>query len=629
MENPAHVMRLTLTQPLMNIKSWVLRQRRPIAPAMFVWLLWVFCVAMLSVSVVRYGVWYPRQDDWYVLDVITGEQRLSLAKLWSQHNDHRIVLPRLVFYVLYALSGADMRSAMLFNVVCLAVVSAGMILVARRIRGRSAYTDAFFSLVSLHQGLGAFQWSFHVQFSLSTTIFSLLLILSLWQTHFSLRSNLVFGFGLFALALCGANGLVLSIGVALILLLGILYVLFVQRAYEVNRLAFSQRIAPMAVISVTTLALAGLYLIDYRFRDASFQQVPLSVMVINTVHLLAAFTGAATFPFGWSLTVPVVVLVLSSVGLVVANFIKTSVHHDHWYRNLRLVALVLALLAAFVLISRARANEWSIDMAGHYSVFSLPIAFISYLAWQVCASRQLARLLQTILFTGACFIYGLYLPAFAEHYRKPLLDAHNKLERLLRLGAPSEFILNQYAMYDPHATSQEIAMMTRRLDLLREQRIGKYQKPYGFDEFVLPVTPTAVYQVEPADTSFDGDVQLWRIMGEDPQFEYSLPSNLPISTVHIKFRYPEISSKLPRVSDSVSFQLFWDTGRGFSEAESTVNTVPLDGEGRGEVVFYVFIEDIRRIRFDTPAYPDSIQIEEVKVSVPLLDSAKRQTSALP
>ncbi len=71
----------------------------------FVGLLWVILLIADLALVVRFGPDVPRWDDFDVVPVLTGDAALSAGWLWSQHNEHRVPLPRLVLLAAYRLSG--------------------------------------------------------------------------------------------------------------------------------------------------------------------------------------------------------------------------------------------------------------------------------------------------------------------------------------------------------------------------------------------------------------------------------------------------------------------------------------------------------------------------------------------
>jgi hypothetical protein len=178
---------------------------------LFVWSVWGLAVAAALWLVGNYGRNLPQWDDWEMVPALTGTQSVTPSWLWSQHNEHRIPLPRLLLLALYTLSGNDVRAGMFFNVAALGVLAAILILVAGRLRSSSAYADAFFPLFLLHWGHAEnLLWSWQVGFLSSTVLAGVLLgLLALWGNRLTPARLLGVGGCLLLLPLCGANGLVL------------------------------------------------------------------------------------------------------------------------------------------------------------------------------------------------------------------------------------------------------------------------------------------------------------------------------------------------------------------------------------------------------------------------------------
>jgi hypothetical protein len=176
-----------------------------------VWGLWAaMFVALLGfVAVLGHNV--PFADDWDVMPWVSGQQPVEPSWLWRHHNEHRIPLPKMVWVVLGRLTGYDVRAGMYLDAVILGAISAALLLGARRLRGRTALSDAFFPLALLHWGQHqTLLWNFEVQF-ISSAVLSLIVLLTLVSVGSvpTARQGLILGTCLVLLPLCGANGLIL------------------------------------------------------------------------------------------------------------------------------------------------------------------------------------------------------------------------------------------------------------------------------------------------------------------------------------------------------------------------------------------------------------------------------------
>ena len=102
----------------------------------------MLCLGALFVllhGVWRYGVDVPVWDAWSMVPIFEKwyQNTLTWPDIWAQHNEHRLVLPRLVFLALGVASGWDTRWEMAASV--LTALLAWMIAVAQVLHGRARY----------------------------------------------------------------------------------------------------------------------------------------------------------------------------------------------------------------------------------------------------------------------------------------------------------------------------------------------------------------------------------------------------------------------------------------------------------------------------------------------------------
>jgi hypothetical protein len=155
-----------------------------------------------------YGRNVPYLDDWDIVPALTGHQAITFQWLWSQHNEHRLVLPRLLLIGLYRLSGCDFRAGMVFNAALLILMTTLMLHAAAKIRGKLGLTDAFIPLLFL--GWAHYDnllWSWQVGF-VSAILLAILALHALSRSNTPGRlSALYMGILVCALPLTGAVGL--------------------------------------------------------------------------------------------------------------------------------------------------------------------------------------------------------------------------------------------------------------------------------------------------------------------------------------------------------------------------------------------------------------------------------------
>src|SRR5204862_481962 len=114
----------------------------------------------------------PYFDDWSVAMYTVTPDARPADWLWTQHNEHRIPLGRLVLNESFLLFGLDARPPMVLNVVLLAATAALALRTCRDLRGRHAPQDVAIPL--LLAGLGHYQnvlWAFQLTVILAGFLF--------------------------------------------------------------------------------------------------------------------------------------------------------------------------------------------------------------------------------------------------------------------------------------------------------------------------------------------------------------------------------------------------------------------------------------------------------------------------
>jgi hypothetical protein len=176
--------------------------------SLFVWSAWALLLICPIVYVVRYGSNVPSWDEWDMVPSMTGNQPVTASWLWSQHNEHRIPLARLLMLGIYRLR-PDFRAAMFVNVFLMAALSALLTRCAQQIRGRPFYADVFMPLVLLGFAHGAnFIWGWQVEFFASTALAGCVLLIVARPSHkINLWEAAAVAVCLLLLGISGAHGL--------------------------------------------------------------------------------------------------------------------------------------------------------------------------------------------------------------------------------------------------------------------------------------------------------------------------------------------------------------------------------------------------------------------------------------
>ncbi len=184
----------------------------------FVFGSWASMVLLGIIWIARYAVNSPLIDEWEFVPALLDEEP-TLPWLWKQHNEHRFLVPRMLYYPLFQITH-DFRTGCYISLFGLALLSLGMIRAARQIRGRLHWSDAFFPLSLLHLGhFENYRMGYQICFMLITLFAGLILRAILLTSRGNLfQRGLQVGLLLIPLLGCGAGGLAFGPPLALWLL---------------------------------------------------------------------------------------------------------------------------------------------------------------------------------------------------------------------------------------------------------------------------------------------------------------------------------------------------------------------------------------------------------------------------
>lgn len=106
-------------------------------------------VCLAAWTVVTYGVNVPFWDEWSQVVLVQRSLAgaLTLSDLLAQHNEHRILFPRIALLLLGRVTGLDMRAGMLATLLCL--VLAGAVLLRDHLREHGATPRGLLTFVPI------------------------------------------------------------------------------------------------------------------------------------------------------------------------------------------------------------------------------------------------------------------------------------------------------------------------------------------------------------------------------------------------------------------------------------------------------------------------------------------------
>jgi hypothetical protein len=419
-------------------------------------------------------------DEWeWMVPYICGAKPVTLEWLWSQHCEHRMVLPRLIYLGLGHLTGFSFRAGAFYNVTLLSLLSALLMRTARRLRGRASWCDAAIPMALLHWGqfinLG---WGFELNFITSVFLSGLLLPLLLERrTRLSLPAALAMTICLLALGLCGCYGLPFlpAMGVW-IASAGVL------RLRDAGPQARRQGLLLLLLAAMPMMLTGAIFYHLHRAFPASPGLWP---SLRTAVEVWAASLGPAaqqTWPFSGLLILGIVAGTLWQAGRALAGCPR-----------LRLLAWgavcylgALAVLGLGIGSGRAFVGE-EVGFTDRYMSLTIPLLLICYLLWETWETRAAMR-----------FQPHLRRASFALMCVLVVVDAHKGLHWAaenhsldvalagdMRCGLPPEAIAVRYL---DETDFSDIPTFTQRLRWLQQAGLGPYrQSPAMLDVTIRPI----------------------------------------------------------------------------------------------------------------------------------------------
>ena len=453
----------------------VLHQRWPqdLGPLVLVWGIWLVLARALYHYVQTFPVNAPWMDEWELIPTLTGHLPLSWKWLWSLHNEHRMVIPRLIYLAVVKLAG-DFRAGCYFSAGALDLSAAAMIVVARRVRGYTLYSDAIFPVITLHLG----QWenllfSLHVVWTSGAALVAAVLLIIVQPGRLSLRASLGLALCTIMLPLCGGNGLAYAPAcLAMVMLVG----------WQVRKVSHHGRRATAAVwaLGLVGVAVTALYFVDYTRPAKHPPSRDLQGTIEGAAIFLAEGLGAAAKTV-WPNIRIALYLAAATIALAMLGAFVSRVNERP--RVSRLALFLGAVLTLAIGTGWARRGLGAEMMfSTRYVTAAAAFWLATYFAWEVVGHRPLRETAQALLFAlAAAFLVANRNEGLAH-------SGHGRNERIalqndVRAGVPLEKIAAKhwnhvyYPLYMSISKDDPAGPDTfrERLKMLRESRFGIFR----------------------------------------------------------------------------------------------------------------------------------------------------------
>jgi hypothetical protein len=425
--------------------------------AIVVWGTLAALVAVALRNIARFGRNIPLAEDWTVVPALTGHQHGFWGWLWSQNNEHRLPLPRLVYLGLLHITH-DFRVGMVFNVVVLTLVAALFVLASRRARGRSSIVDAFFPIVLLN--LGNWEnmfWGWQMQFVLATSLVLLILaVVVAARVPLTPRATLVAAGPIVLLPLVGGSALPMVPA-------SLAALWFLCPPLREGR---SRRI--LIALGGTALVLVGLYFIGW-VRPSWYPDNPGPRPTAKTTAKLLAMGWGPAADWSWSLAVVGMAAVLGSAALLIVLAVRRG--GPDRPRALALGCFFGGCLVVSLAVGYGRAALVPTQgFPDRYALLAVPGFFASWFAWQLCGPAEVRRVVHGVLLAAVVLILPLNVRAGHE-WRDWYRHGMRSVESDIRDGRSAEEIAARHSDFLMHWDQEQLA---RDIEMLRAQHVGPF-----------------------------------------------------------------------------------------------------------------------------------------------------------
>jgi hypothetical protein len=448
--------------------------------------LWASLTVAAVAFVFALGSNCPNADEWEFVPALTHHEPLD-PWLWAQHNEHRLPLPRLVYYGLFQLTH-DFRAGSLLQIALLSGTSLALMRLAARLRGYPDWTDAFFPVSIVHVG----HWEnlligYNICFAFILVLETAIGVIALHTTRENaFRSGCRAGVLMALLCLCGGGGVVTALPVALWLVYLAVLIWkprpalreFPEATPPLPQDGLSEphpgpngnsllRAAVLLAFAVFPFLYLELYLQGYH-RPGHHPEVGdggLDVLRVAGQVLSMSF-GYGTFRW-W----PPILAGLVAVGFATLfSLLCDAKLQKHRPASFGLIAIAAGIVGVALVIGMGRAGlDARNGLASRYTYLTWPLIALVFL---VCTSRggRAGKWIPAAL----CLMAALAFPAnmisgsvVGSKVRAVLAT----VEAEARAGVPPERIVRHFAnTFQAHQEQRAI----RAMPMLRQAKVGAF-----------------------------------------------------------------------------------------------------------------------------------------------------------
>jgi hypothetical protein len=397
----------------------------------------------------------PWADEWEFVPALTGNEPIP-EWLWKQHNEHRLPLPRLLYLLLFRLTG-DFRAGCVLQILMLSALAWWLMRVSAKVRGESAWEDAFIPAGLLNWGhVENFLMGYQINFVLVCGLACGLLVTAFASTNANrFRTGVTAGVLLLLLELCGGTGLafVPTVGLWLLVL-------------AASALRCASRLHGLIGVGLVTVA-GGYIWLYFQGYERPPGHPPMNLehprkAMLVTSQYLAMGLGYGVKP-AWPLASAFVVALLGGTVFHLGNVWRTDRESRLRVEGILAVLGGVVALAVAVGLGRSGFNSDEMGLWSRYGLLAWPVLFAGFLAFS-----RTRRWVQTAL----CGVTLALLPMnFAAGWG--WAESHDRwlgsIETAVLAGVPAEEIVAEWLK---QPGQEERAL--RGMPMLRDANIGVF-----------------------------------------------------------------------------------------------------------------------------------------------------------
>ena len=499
--------------------------RRPVA-AWVVPLVAVACLGVLVAFVAKNGSRTPFHDEYANFHLLFGNA--TAADYWSQHNEHRIPLPRLLYVAAVKLAGTDFRAPLALNVVMLVVATAAVLGAVRARRGRYAVSDIAIPLLLLGtQHFDNLLWGFQVQFVLSTALVLAALALVAWPGEAAATNRLLaLSVVAAALPLCGANGAPTGLALA-----GFLVVAGSRRLWSGRASGLFGVVGGLAAAGVVAATFLGLNRVP---RPTGSVEAFLG----GLVNLPAfGFGPAAYLSHGEAYDgITAAGVVTTAFLFVTAVMLVRVVVTDPKERDraLALAAILAGIAGLAIGISYGRSGHARGVFAGRYVTLFTPGIVAAYVAWVWYGRGRVVPVALAVVAACAAVPNARFAAGIAEFHSSRL----KRVEHEARAGLPVGIVADRNPWLFPGGGDARRVW----LELLRTHGV----RPFDQMSLDVPLVPEAVPVRVVRTEGLAEDAGGYRVLRGSGGVVFELPRSGYVYAVRVTYAAERVGEGFPR-----------------------------------------------------------------------------------